>query len=73
MSKYHYHNNPEFVIEVTEAEEDTTIQTQWGPALITAGNMIAEVVEDNNRIDPQVGSKFGITPQDLEAQYKAVA
>lgn len=51
------------LITVIEATEDTTVETLWGPALVTEGNYIVTTAD---------GSQHGMTPADLELKYEAV-
>lgn len=49
------------VYEATLLEEDTTIATEYGPILVTAGNYVLQ--------DPD-GKTFGVAAADLEALYE---
>ena len=47
-------------VTAKKVSKDTTIETMYGPALITAGNYI---LTDSNK------NSYGMTPQDFEHQY----
>lgn len=48
------------VVTAKLLKKDTTIETAYGPALITAGNYV---------LTNELGEKVGMTQQDFERQY----
>jgi hypothetical protein len=62
MKKYEEKSNPNFIISVEKVDEDTTISTQWGDAVITAGNYVAQAEGEDG--------KFGIAADELESRFK---
>lgn len=51
-------------IEVQSVAKDTVIKTEYGDALVTAGNFIAVNIDSKRK-----GQCFGITEQDLNTLY----